>query len=107
MQDSTTARTANKFMNALAEAFGEQVIIQWLQPACSWDLNSYEFYLWRILKDKVCVCVRIILIHYENRKKILTGNFCCSRTATFLCVYKLVFKMWDCTEAEGQRFELW
>jgi hypothetical protein len=55
MQNNATAHTANKFINVLAEVFGEQIISQGLWPARSPNLNPCHFHLWGMLKDKVYV----------------------------------------------------
>jgi hypothetical protein len=72
MQDSTTAHTTSNSVNVLAGDFGEWVKSQGLWPACLPNLNPSDFHLYNTLKDKR---MWIILIHYEDRKKIFGKKF--------------------------------
>jgi hypothetical protein len=41
-------------MSALKEVFGDKVISSGLKPACFSDQSPHNFYLWVIVKQKVC-----------------------------------------------------
>jgi hypothetical protein len=57
MLNSAIVLTANDYMNALAEVFGEQMVRQGSLPARSSDLNPRNFYFWVTLKYRVFACV--------------------------------------------------
>jgi hypothetical protein len=53
MQDGATAHTATYSINVLNKVFEDKQISRGLWPARSPNLNLFDFYLWRNLKDKV------------------------------------------------------
>jgi hypothetical protein len=52
-QDSATAHTACMSTQGMSIVFRDRIISRGIWPACSPDLNPYDFFFWGCLKDRV------------------------------------------------------